>query len=279
MKIINHRLHKEDGTPVEFKASPNIGDVVKPEYIVIHYTAGANAKGAVGWLCNPASKVSAHLVIGRDGSVTQLVPFDRIAWHAGVSQWEGRSGLNAYSIGIELDNAGRLVRKEEGWMSAFGGTYSSSQVMQSAHKHGGAIYGWHIYTEAQLETLLEVCLALYDTYGMLDVVGHDDVAPKRKVDPGPAFPMESFRAKIVGRAEDKPVTYETTARLPLRTGAGSSFKPVPGGNRLPRGTRLERIAVDGEWWFVYVTDGVNDIYDLLGWIFSRHVRRLTENEE
>ena len=124
MKIIDHRLHQDDGTPVTFKASPNIGDAVKPEYIVIHYTAGGNAKGAVGWLCNPASKVSAHLVIGRDGSVTQLVPFDRVAWHAGISQWEGRTGLNAYSIGIELDNAGRLVRKEDGWMAAFGGTLS-----------------------------------------------------------------------------------------------------------------------------------------------------------
>ena len=279
MKIINHLLHQDDGTPVTFKTSPNIGDAVKPEYIVIHYTAGGNAKGAVGWLCNPASKVSAHLVIGRDGSVTQLVPFDRVAWHAGISQWEGRTGLNAYSIGIELDNAGRLVRKEEGWMAAFGGTYSSSQVMQAAHKHGGAVYGWHIYPEAQLEALLEVCLALYDTYQMLDVVGHDDVAPKRKVDPGPAFPMESFRAKIVGRADDEPVIYETTARLPIRIGPGSNFKPVPGGNLLPRGTRLERITVDGAWWFVYVIEGVNDLYDLQGWIFSRYIRRIKNSED
>lgn len=279
MQIINHRLHFDDGTPVPFKASPNIDSVVKPEYLVIHYTAGSNAPGAVGWLCNPSSKVSAHLVIGRDGSITQLAPFDRAAWHAGVSQWEGRSGLNAYSIGIELDNAGRLVRKNNEWMASFGRTYADSDVIQAAHKHNPtAVYGWHTYSEAQLETLLEAALAIYDHYQMLDVVGHDDIAPKRKVDPGPAFPMESFRAKIIGRKDNEPVYFETTRTLHIRSGPSSSYKLMPG-SPLPHGVRLDRLLVEGAWWFVDVIDEVNGWMDLQGWVHSRHVRRIESAED
>jgi N-acetylmuramoyl-L-alanine amidase len=273
MKIINHRLHQDDGTPVPFKPSPNFGEAVKPEYLVIHYTAGANAKGAVGWLINPNSKVSAHLVVGRDGSLTQLVPFDRVAWHAGVSQWEGRSGLNAYSIGIELDNAGRLVHKGGEWLASYGGTIADSQVIQAAHKNGGPVYGWQTYTEVQLETLLEASLVIYDTYHMLDVVGHDDIAPKRKVDPGPAFPMDSFRAKIQGREQETAAVFETTTNLPIRSGPGSNFKPL-GGSPLPHGARLERIMVEGSWWFVDVIEEVNGLVDLQGWVNSRYVRRV-----
>ena len=274
MKIINHLLHQDDDTPLPFRRSPNVGGPLKPEYLVVHYTAGGNAGGAVGWLTNPQSKASAHLVIGRDGSVTQLVPFDTVAWHAGVSSWEGRTGLNAYSIGIELDNAGRLVRKRDGWLSSFGVTYDKSLVIESMHKNGGAVYGWQVYTEKQIETLTEVSLLIYNTYGMLDVVGHDDVAPRRKVDPGPAFPMESFRSKIIGRNEEIPIIFETTSNLTIRAGPGATYKPLLG-SPLPQGARLERLMISGEWWFVDVLQEVHGFVDLQGWIHSRYVQRVT----
>ena len=109
MKIDNHRLIADNGQPVRYVETPNHGGVMTPEYLVMHYTAGSSAESAVAWLCNPEAKASAHLVIGRDGSITQLAAFNRSAWHAGQSRWAGRNSLNAFSIGIELDNAGKLV--------------------------------------------------------------------------------------------------------------------------------------------------------------------------
>ncbi len=111
MRINNHRLIADDGTPVRYVETPNKGGLMTPEYLIMHYTAGSSAEGSVSWMCNPAAKAAAHLVIGRDGSLTQLAPFNRITWHAGKSEWEGRSGLNGFSIGIELDNAGKLERE------------------------------------------------------------------------------------------------------------------------------------------------------------------------
>ena len=71
----------------------------------MHYTAGASAESSIDWLTNPDARASAHVLIARDGGITQLVPFDRRAWHAGRSRWKDRTGLNGWSFGIELDNA------------------------------------------------------------------------------------------------------------------------------------------------------------------------------
>jgi len=75
LSITNHRLFV-DSQPVPFIKSPNVGGELVPEYLVLHYTAGVTVQGAVATLTNPKSQVSAHLVIGRDGSLTQLVPFN-----------------------------------------------------------------------------------------------------------------------------------------------------------------------------------------------------------
>jgi len=109
MKIIRHRLRKDDGNPYPFVPSPNKGGKAEPKYLVMHYTATPDLEVAIRSLINPKRKASAHLVIGRDGSITQLVPFDRVAWHAGASSWDGLKGLNRYSLGIELENAGKLL--------------------------------------------------------------------------------------------------------------------------------------------------------------------------
>ena len=94
MKIQNHRLIADDGKPVSYVETPNKSGVMTPEFLIMHYTAGSSAEGSVAWMCNPAAKAAAHLVIGRDGSLTQLAAFNRVAWHAGKSVWAGRSGLN-----------------------------------------------------------------------------------------------------------------------------------------------------------------------------------------
>jgi len=272
MKIVNHRLFQDDEEPYPFVHSPHSGGEVVHEYLVMHYTAGQSAEGAVSWLTNPASKAAAHLVIGRDGSITQLVPFDTIAWHAGRSAWEDRVGLNRYSLGIELDNAGRLTRHGNRWRAWFGSEYRDSEVIEAVHKHETDPYGWHIYTPEQIEVALEVGSLLVTHYNLRDVVGHDDIAPRRKSDPGPAFPMHSFRARLLGRQEDKEIPYETTTHLNIRTGPGTQHPTIPG-SPLPPGSRVEILDRQGSWALVDVLDVVNDIMDMQGWVHTRYLKR------
>jgi len=208
MLIQNFQL-LQNNLPVRFVKSPNI-DVPLQErlFVVMHYTGGASFSASVAWLTSKSSAVSAHLVIGRDGEVAQLVPFDLRAWHAGTSAWKGYTGINNYSIGIELDNAGMMKRSGSQWVSTFGRVYPDAEVLAAPHKSvPNVIYGWHNYTEAQLKSAAEVVAALVKAYGIQEIIGHDDVATGRKWDPGPAFPMEKFRqdvaALVSGQAEEQ----------------------------------------------------------------------------
>lgn len=204
MKLIQHKLHADDDTPIDFRPSSNHGGKLRAQFLVMHYTAGRSADASARWLCNPRAKASAHVVIGRDGKVIQLVPFNTVAWHAGASRWKVGTrtlvGMNKHSIGIELDNPGRLVRQGNGYRSlALGTEYSDSEVIVATHKHEREPTGWPVYPTAQLEAAFEVASLLAEHYSLKDVIGHDDIAPARKRDPGPAFPMESFRTRLFGR--------------------------------------------------------------------------------
>ena len=276
MKIQNHRLIADDGTPVRYVETPNKGGLMTPEYLIMHYTAGSSAEGSVSWMCNPAAKAAAHLVIGRDGSLTQLAPFNRVTWHAGKSEWEGRSGLNGFSIGIELDNAGKLERVGSRWISAVSKrAYPDDDVLVANHKHdrpGTPPIGWHEYGEEQLEVAAQVGLLLMEKYALKDVLGHEDIAPGRKSDPGPAFPMASFRARLMGRADDEVEHYVTTSALNVRAGPGTEFAALPG-SPLPSGTRVALLEQQGLWWRVDVLDTVSGVMDLVGWCHSRYLVR------
>lgn len=201
MQIMNHRLIGDAGHAVTYDPSPNQSGTVTPLYLVIHYTAGTSSASAVSWLKNPASKASAHLVIDRDGSIVQLVPFNRRAWHAGVSQWGQLSGLNQYSIGIELVNAGKLRKRSDGqWLTESKQLIPAADVTVARHQNESESTGWHEYTDAQIATVTAVGQLLNQKYGFTDVLGHDDIAPIRKIDPGPLFPMNSVRGRILGRS-------------------------------------------------------------------------------
>lgn len=276
MKITNHRLIADNGEPVPYLETPNKGGAMTPEYLVMHYTAGSSAEGAINWMCNPAAKAAAHLVIGRDGKITQLAPFNRVAWHAGQSQWAGRSGLNNFSIGIELDNAGKLERAGSRWISAVSKrAYPDDDVLVANHKHdrpGAPPCGWHEYGEAQLEAAGEVGLLLMQKYALKDVLGHEDIAPGRKADPGPAFPMASFRARLLGRADDALEQYVTSAALNVRAGPGTEFAPLPG-SPVPAGTQVALLEQQGVWWRVDVLETVEGVMDLTGWCHSRYLSK------
>ena len=126
--------------------------------LVLHYTGMRSATDALARLCDPAAKVSAHYLIDEDGTVVALVPDELRAWHAGVSWWRGRSGLNDVSIGIELVNPG--------------------------HE-----WGYRPFPAAQMAALLELAHGLVRRWAIPAerVLGHSDIAPARKEDPGELF--------------------------------------------------------------------------------------------
>lgn len=100
MKVTRHLLSDDAGHCCAFIRSPNHGGPLRPALVIIHYTAMDTCEAAVRRLADPASKVSAHIVIGRNGAITQLVPFNVVAWHAGQSRWKEYENLNNYAIGI-----------------------------------------------------------------------------------------------------------------------------------------------------------------------------------
>lgn len=158
-------------------------------FLVIHFTAGASAQSSIDWWRKLGTGVCAHLVIDRDGTVYQCRPFNVTAGHAGISDWTdpttGRSfhNLNSCSIGIELANGG----------DSYPTKFSTLPPVTARHKNGGPETEWEQYTPAQLAACSEISKLLVDRYHLDDVVGHDDIAPSRKTDPGPAFPMGDLR--------------------------------------------------------------------------------------
>ena len=152
-----------------------------PEMIVLHYTAGTSAEGSSVYLSRPDTRVSAHVVVGRLGEVIQLTPFDLEAWHAGASAYKGSTGLNRCSVGIELDNLGRLEERNGIFVAECGKVVTPEEVY--THRDGSH---WHRYTGAQVAALTEICRLLRKCYPVRYVVGHSDVTG-RKQDPGPAL--------------------------------------------------------------------------------------------
>lgn len=188
MNVVDHKLEG-----VRFVRAPcqSPRPLKPPLAICMHYTAGHSLENAVRTLTKPpvvkAGKTtgsSAHVVIGRDGAVVQLVAFDRVSWHAGPSEWNGRDKLNDWSIGIELVNLGWATKELPQW-----------DVVTIGDDE------WQAYPELQLAALDDVVDALLEAYpAIAEIVGHEDICiPRgRKKDPGPAFPMERYRALLDG---------------------------------------------------------------------------------
>ena len=270
MEIRAHRLFDEQQA-IPFKGTPNHSGIITPEYLIIHFTKGASASSSINWLTNPDAKASAHLVIAKDGAVTQLVDFNRRAWHAGRSRWENRVGLNTYSIGIELDNYGDLIGEPGNWKTGWGHAVDDSEVVRLPHKYDGKERGWNFYPEPQLDATLKVAQLLMKEYNLKNVLGHDDIAPGRKLDPGPAFPMDSFRSALLGRSDDDEEIYHTTTALNIRSGPGSQYDKLAV-SPLPQGTPLEVSREEGLWREVTVLKEIQGEMDIVGWVHHRYIQ-------
>lgn len=273
MEIKQHNL-----VGTQQQTTPNMGGTITPRFIVMHYTAGWSAEGSISWLTNKKSKVSAHLVIGRDGSITQLVPFNRKAWHAGPSAYEGFRNLNTYSIGIELDNAGWMTEVSQGVYTGSNGHKLSASKMagvetiKGSHPNveGGAVKDWMMYTDAQLQALEDVVDALLDKYPTIQyITGHDEIDTRGyKSDPGPAFPRENFAKKMINRNDEKPVQYKVDVdSLNVRGGPGIEYDKLSVGP-LSRGTVLTLLERDDSWLFVEF-DEINK-----GYVHGKYITRI-----
>ncbi|WP_345986407.1 N-acetylmuramoyl-L-alanine amidase [Sulfurimonas sp. HSL-1656] len=238
--------------PCEHKDSGPF-DTGEPDTIVIHFTAGPTLSSAVNTFKNPDIESSAHLIIDRDGSIVQMVDFGRIAWHAGTSRWQERSSLNRYAIGIELVNAGELTPSGGGYLAWFGRRYEDAEVIQAIHRNQTVPSYWHTYTAEQIEACFEVCRILKNSYGIRTIVGHEEIAPGRKIDPGPAFPLDRLRDRILtgrhadtGIAEDETADATVTASL-LNVRAQPSGSAPLAGDPIEKGTRVELVERNGVW--------------------------------
>ena len=132
-----------------------------PDMLVLHYTGMQSADAAVARLCDPEAKVSAHYVVDEDGAVLRLVPEERRAWHAGRGVWLGETDCNAASIGVEIVNPG--------------------------HE-----FGYRDFPEAQIASVISLVSDIRTRWTVPDarIIGHSDLAPDRKQDPGELFPWK-----------------------------------------------------------------------------------------
>jgi len=152
--------------------SPNYNERpagVPIDMLVLHYTGMKTCEDALDRLCDPATEVSAHYLIAEDGTVHRLVPEEYRAWHAGVACWRGEAGVNDRSIGIEMVNPG--------------------------HE-----FGYRDFPPAQIAALIPLCRDILSRHPIpaRNVVGHSDVSPTRKQDPGEKFPWARLAAEGIG---------------------------------------------------------------------------------
>jgi N-acetylmuramoyl-L-alanine amidase len=154
------------------RASPNFNDRppgAEIDFLILHYTGMASAEAALLRLCDPAAKVSAHYTIDEDGTVYRHVAEEKRAWHAGVSYWAGLRNINDRSIGIELVNPGHD-------------------------------FGYRPFPTPQIDAVIGLGRAIVARHRIPPrrILGHSDVAPRRKMDPGELFPWRLLAEEGVG---------------------------------------------------------------------------------
>jgi N-acetylmuramoyl-L-alanine amidase len=264
--MTNIKNHRIDGAA--YVSSPNKSGKITPLFIVQHYTAGYTASSAINTLTRKGSGVSAHVTVDLDGTITQHVPFNVKAWHAGPSRHMGYKGLNNYSIGIEIVNIGWLRQLGNGqFQDAYGNTRTEADfphglVFAASPRAGSGTFAWPRYTPEQLAAVDSLTEALCDKYSIIDIVSHEEIDTRGwKTDPGPAFPMQLLKRHLASDRGDDSERYEVTASsLRVRSGPGAQFDTL---RNINRGTSVEVIDRNGEWAQI----------DEDGWVHSGYLRR------
>lgn len=197
--IKNGILYKDD-KPVRYEKTSKVGGKMRgPRFVIQHYTANNSLDGTISVF--KRYSVSSHLIVDTDGTTVQMVPFDKVAWHAGESKTESKWGttyrnLNSYSIGIEYVNygySGKHVNRKHSPLT--------KDWPRESHKNESSERKWQPYTDEQIKTAEQINAVLMEEYGIpVDhIKGHDEISPTRKVDPGPLFPMEQIKSRLGDR--------------------------------------------------------------------------------
>lgn len=246
-----------------------------PQFIIMHFTTGTRMESTINHFKDVNSGVSTHLLIGRNGRVVQFLPFDRIAYHTGFSWWEQLSNLNKSSIGIELDNAGLLIRKAGKWQRNKM-IIPDNEVEQAVHwkqftpNDPSRFPGWQTFTKVQLDVALKIVRALKERYPSIkEILGHDDVNLRNRYDPGPLFPMPRFRRALFGRAEPDIEEYFINHETEIY----SNFEGrLPNTNQktlhmsLPARSLVKVIKQEGDFTLVTILKAKNMEFKGTGWI-------------
>ncbi|WP_197279757.1 N-acetylmuramoyl-L-alanine amidase [Rhodopseudomonas sp. AAP120] len=213
IEIKAHRIVR-DGKAVDFHQTQNVGGPIVPRVIVLHDTAGdLSGRGSIAWLRGgkgASQNSSAHVVIGRDGTITQLASMNVKTWHAGISKWRGKEMLNGWSIGIEIANPGGPLQ------DLGGGRFKGGVPIDNKHdpslvvrrgkfpartEDGKAMQPndglWLEHSPQQIDAVVDLCRALVAAYPTItEIVTHWMIAPGRKVDTNPLFPLAEVRARV-----------------------------------------------------------------------------------
>lgn len=192
----------KDGKKVPGNTSPHISSGRNIcDFVVMHYTGShGDFNSSINWSRDPKSKVSWHITIGRKGEVKQNTHgFRAILWHAGRSAWYSKEtekeykNLNKFSVGIEMANTGKLTwnSSKQKYISAYKAEYEADDVY--VDQHGQA---WEKYDLEQIKAAKQVALAIAKAYKCVDILGHNEIAPGRKADPGAAFPLADLKDEL-----------------------------------------------------------------------------------
>lgn len=199
------------------------------DMLLLHYTGMPEADGALKWLCAEESEVSAHYFIYEDGRIVQMVPESRRAWHAGAAFWGGERDINGCSIGVEIANEGPGSIQPE-------------------------------FSEAQMKSVILLCQDILARHTILPqrVLGHSDVAPGRKVDPGPYFDWQRLAKEGIGLWAE-----------PLDTGSGHVLRSGDTGEEVA----AYQQALAGYGYSLGVTGEFCPVTEMVTKAFQLHFRR------
>lgn len=208
MKVLSNFLYNDFDVKVQYIPSPNVYGIKKGyKVLVVHFDGSSGTQG-LNWLLDKSSKVSSELWLSREGKTIQLAPLNVRCAHAGVSEWRGIDGMNSYGIGIEIQNTG------------------SQQ-----------------YTDIQMVELGKIAKTLVSTYG-LEIVGHEDIAPLRKIDPSGSKRNLFDWKRLFDDAGVHTELYKTTADLNVRICNGTEYKAI---NKFKKDTFVYELNRVGNW--------------------------------
>lgn len=286
------KKNKLVGENISFDATKKVSGKYgsnSPDTIIIHYTAINSTKVAVRTLKNPKVRASAHMVVGREGEIVQLVKLNVIAWHAGKSGYsfpdKKRTTFNKYSIGIEISNDGFLKKVDGKYMNWYKKEVAAEFAYEGKHRNYPKTRStfWHSYTDIQTKRVYEICAALIKEYPTIKyILGHEEIAPGRKTDPGPAFPLDDLRKEmkvwIPGTPEPEPKKEKmplgtvgvASGKINFRSGPSSSFEKTA--EAVEKDEKVLILSKVGDWYEV--------MQDITGWISKKYVTQdNSDNEE